>query len=116
MGVVYYANYLVYFERARNELLRDAEYSYVEMEKNGLMLPVVEAQCRYHRPAYYDDLLKIAVWFAGGRGARLKVMCEVVRDNTLLVSGYTIHACISLKSSRPVRLPEEILARITDTL
>lgn len=109
MGVVYYANYLVYFERVRNEMLREINYNYKEMEKQGLMLPVVEVYCRYRKPAVYDDFLEISAWFGGGRGSRVTVNCEVRRDDALLVSGHTIHACLSTETGKPVRLPKEIL-------
>ena len=57
MGVVYYANYLEYFERSRTEMLREAGLSYSEMEKMGYFLPVSEAYCKYSGSARYDDLL-----------------------------------------------------------
>ncbi len=62
MGVVYYANFLVYFERVRNEILRDINYSYSDMGKNGFMLPVIEAHCEYGIPAKYDDYLILRYW------------------------------------------------------
>ena len=110
MSVVYYANFLVYFERLRNELLRAAGYTYLQMETEGLMLPVLEAHCRYLQPARYDDLLTIR-----GRGeaispTRIKVHCEVWREETLLAEGHTIHACVSADRRRPVRLPEALRA------
>lgn len=113
MGFVYYANYLIYFERVRNEMLRDIDYNYKEMEKQGLALPVVEAYCKYKKPAVYDDLLEISAWFGAGKGTRVKVFCEVRRDVELLVSGHTIHACLSLESGKPVRLPHEILKHLS---
>ncbi|NQZ58345.1 MAG: acyl-CoA thioesterase, partial [Lentisphaeraceae bacterium] len=57
MGVVYYANFLTYFERVRNEFFRELKYSYRKLEQQGVMLPVVEAHCNYKQPALYDDLL-----------------------------------------------------------
>src|SRR6266496_3048052 len=59
MGVVYYANYLVWFEVARADLLRSLGWSYREMEIAGLSLPVIEAHCRYLRPARYDDEIEV---------------------------------------------------------
>jgi acyl-CoA thioester hydrolase len=110
MGVVYYANYLVLFERVRNELLREAGFPYAEFEARGLMLPVVEANCRYHAPAAYDDLLTVSGWFAESRGPRLTIRCEVRRDGVLLASGHTVHACVDLRTRRPVRPPPELVA------
>ena len=59
MGVVYYANYFVWFEVARTDLLRSLGWSYREMEEAGVSLPVIEAHCEYSRPARYDDELEI---------------------------------------------------------
>ena len=59
MGVVYYANYFVWFEVARADLLRSLGWSYREMELAGVSLPVIEAHCRYHRGARYDDELEV---------------------------------------------------------
>jgi acyl-CoA thioester hydrolase len=59
MGVVYHGNYFAYFESARVESLRGLGYTYADMERSGVIMPVVEVQCRYLRPAKYDDLLTI---------------------------------------------------------
>src|SRR5687767_15246932 len=59
MGVVYYANYLVWFEVARADLMRSLGWTYREMEESGVILPVIEAHCEYKRPARYDDEIEI---------------------------------------------------------
>ena len=105
MGVVYYANYLVYFERMRTELLRDAESSYKEIEESGIMLPVIEAVCKYKKPASYDDLLDFYGWVEEIKGPKVKICCEVSKDSVLLATGYTIHACVNKDTRRPVRAP-----------
>lgn len=112
MGVVYYANYLVYFERLRNRLLRDLGIPYRELEKMGYALPVIEAHVTYRQGARYDDELEIAGRAIPGRGARLRVDCEVRRGGTVLVRGYTIHACVSLETGRPVRIPHALTERL----
>lgn len=108
MGVVYYANYLVYFERVRSEILRDIGFPYTVMEARGLMLPVVEAHCDYKTPAHYDDLLSISGWLAEARGVRLRVACEVHRGDTLIASGYSVHACMRADTRKLTRLPDEL--------
>ncbi len=105
MGVVYYANYLVYFERSRTDMLRSVGFPYREMEAAGFMLPVSEAHCRYFRPAEYDDLLTFRSWIREMRGVRLTVATEVRRDETLLVSGSVTLACVN-RDRKIVRLPE----------
>ena len=81
MKVVYYANYLVYFERLRNELLRDTGYTYYKMEEDGLALPVIEAVCNYKSSARYDDLLTISGWVSEIKGVRVTIQCEVRRGD-----------------------------------
>lgn len=103
MHVVYYANYLAYFERARNELLRQRGTTYRELEAMGYALPVSEAHVDYHAPATYDDLLGLSAWVGGLKGVRLTICCEVRRDGLLLASGHTVHALVDLKTLRPAR-------------
>ncbi len=103
MHVVYYANYLAFFERGRNELLRACGLSYRELEADGIGLPVAEAHVIYHAPATYDDCLRITAWCEGIKGVRLTIRCEVRRDGQLLVEGYTVHAVADLKTLRPTR-------------
>lgn len=107
MGVVYYANYLVYFERVRNEILRNADYPYSRMEKDGYMLPVIHSSCNYKNSAHYDDLLTFKGWVEKIKGARIQINCEVCRDELVLVDGFTIHACVKI-NGRPTKPPLEI--------
>jgi len=79
MGVVYYGNYLTFFERARNELMRACGFTYRECEASGFMLPVIHAEVDYRSPARYDDLLEISAFVRAQRGVRLEIGCEVRR-------------------------------------
>ncbi len=106
MQVVYYGNYLTYFERSRNELLREMGFSYKELEALGYALPVKEAHVNYLAPATYDDLLEITGWCESFKGVRLKICCEVRRGGLLLADGYTVHANCDIKTMRPVRPPQ----------
>jgi len=103
MHVVYYANYLAYFERSRNELIRETGVTYKELETMGYALPVAEAHLTYHAPATYDDLLDLTSWVEGLKGVRLTIRCEVRRGEKLLVSGHTVHAIVDIKTMKPVR-------------
>ncbi|SRR6266540_3474583 len=97
MGMVYYGNYLRYFEVARNELLRASGVAYRRFEEtHRLMLPVVEASIRYRRPARYDDELSIRAAVPEIRGASAKFVYEIRRlpEGELLVEGHTVHACV----------------------
>ncbi len=111
MGVVYYANYLTLFERARNELMRACGYTYRECEAEGWMLPVIHAEVDYKSPAKYDDLLEVTAYVSGRRGVRLEIACEVRRrgDERILVSGFTRHCFVSTKTFRPMPPPEALL-------
>lgn len=109
MGVVYYANYFVWFEVARVELLRTLGWSYREMEASGIILPVIDAQCHYRRPARYDDEIEI---HAEGRLAspvRIEFHYEVMVKGRpdLLASGLTAHVATT-REGRPRRLPDRI--------
>ena len=108
MGVVYYAHYLVYFERARTQLLKDLGMPYKELEKRGLALPVIEAHVEYKRPAHYDDAIDIYGWLSHADRVRLRVTCEVYRGDVLLARGYTVHACLDMGTGRPRRVPPEL--------
>jgi acyl-CoA thioester hydrolase len=109
MGVVYYANYFIWFEVARAELLRSLGWSYREMEHDGVSLPVIEARCAYHRPARYDDELDVKAHGSMVSPVRMQFTYEVVRreDAALAASGTTMHAAVDARG-RPCRLPARI--------
>jgi len=113
MGVVYYANYLVWFEVGRTDLLRNAGWSYREMEAEGYMLPVVEVQCVYRQPARYDDDLEVRTSGLLVSPVRVEFLYEIVRleDQAVLATGRTIHASLD-RESRPRRLPERVRAAL----
>lgn len=120
MGVVYYGNYLRFFEVGRTELLRQKGLRYRDVEERyGILLPVVDAQVRYRHPARYDDLLLIETEVAALGKASIRFAYRILRneDAKLLAEGSTTHACVD-ESHRPVRLPDEVslLLRNTDDL
>lgn len=109
MGVVYHANYAQYFEVARTEMFREIGLSYAAMESNGIMLPLVDLYCKYHKPAHYDDLLTILVSIEDMPNVKIKFKYKIFNeDNTLLTEGYTTLAFIDMKTNRPIRMPEYI--------
>jgi acyl-CoA thioester hydrolase len=114
MGIVYYANYFVWFEVGRTDLLRHAGWSYREMEREGFSLPVVEAHCEYRQPARYDDQLEIRTRGGLLSAVRVRFDYEVVRpsDDTMLAGGHTVHAALDA-TGRPRRLPERISQLLT---
>jgi acyl-CoA thioester hydrolase len=109
MGVVYYANYFRYFEFSRAEYLRTQGWSYRQMEADGALLPVVDAQCSYKAPARYEDLLTIRARVTELRRASVVFGYEISReDGVLLATGRTVHACVG-KDGRPTRIPGTFL-------
>jgi acyl-CoA thioester hydrolase len=109
MGVVYYANYFVWFEVGRTDLLRAAGWNYREMEVEGFALPVIEAQCRYRESAKYDDELEVRTSGAMLSPIRVRFTYEVVRaaDAVTLATGTTVHATLD-RTGRPCRLPTRV--------
>ena len=113
MGVVYHANYLLYFEIGRTELLRAAGVAYGELEKTGVFLVVTEASCRYRAAARYDDLLRVTARVASVGKARVRFEYAVHGpDGSLLTEGHTELASVD-REKRPVRLPHGIVRRLT---
>ena len=108
MGVVYYANYLEYFERSRTEMLREAGLSYARMEQMGYFLPVSEAYCKYSASAHYDDLLTFRSVIEEISRVKVKIRSEVFRDGKLLVSGFVTLGCVDA-NFRISRLTQEMI-------
>ncbi|MFI5369926.1 MAG: acyl-CoA thioesterase [Candidatus Eisenbacteria bacterium] len=109
MGFAYYANYLRWFEIGRAEMMRDLGMSYQRVEDElGVTLPVVEAACRYRRPARYDDTVVIETAVADLKRASVRFAYRVVReDGELLAEGHTEH-CFLTREGRPTRMPREL--------
>lgn len=112
MGVVYYANYLTFFERGRCEFLRESAFDYGALEREGFFLPVVDAAVRYGQPARFDDLITIETTLTEVRRTTVAFAYRVLRGDVVLASGSTRHACVN-REGRPVRLPVAVRA-LTD--
>lgn len=113
MGVVYYANYLRYFEAGRNELLRDVGLCYRDLELAGYSLPVTAVSAKYRAPARYDDALVLETSIAEIGFASIRMSYRLLRGTggELLATGETTHACIG-PEGRICRLPRQILDKI----
>jgi acyl-CoA thioester hydrolase len=107
MGVVYYANYLRWFEKGRSEFLRQIGLPYSTIEQQGFNFPVVEVTCRYTQSARYDDVIQIETELAELGRASLAFSYQILRqvDNCVLASGSTKHACID-RAGRVSRMPK----------
>ena len=109
MGVVYHANYLIWFEIGRVELMRALGFEYKLMEaEDDCFIVVVEASCRYLHPARYDELLRVRTRISQAGNRMVKYSYQLLRDSDdhLLASGATTHV-ICGKDGRPKRLPQK---------
>jgi len=121
MGIVYYSNYFNWFEIGRTEFFRSLGMSYRSLEEKNVMLPVIDAQCKYFSSALYDDFIVIRTRLEFIKGTRLKFLYDIIRkeDNKLLAQGYTEHPFTNLEK-KPINLkkvmPEvyEMLAKCCD--
>lgn len=103
MGVAYHANYLVWFEMGRTELMRSIGLPYIEFEKSNLYLPVLKAYCEYKHAVRYDDELTVLTNLDSLEKVRLVFKYELHKDGRKMASGYTEHAFINAVG-RPVVL------------
>jgi len=112
MGVVYYANYLRYFEASRNEFIRSKGLRYRDFEEeHGLVLPVTEAHVNYRTPARYDDLLTVEISLDEARRASARFAYRILREGELLATGHTVHACVDLEG-KVRRMPPGLLQKL----
>lgn len=113
MGFVYYGNYAQYFEVARVEALKKLGVSYKELEDSGIMLPVLDFQIKYYKPAYYDDLLTIETTITEIPGTRIRFGYKTYNEKEeLLNEAVTTLVFVSSESKRPCRAPQEIIHQL----
>jgi acyl-CoA thioester hydrolase len=118
MGVVYHANYLVWFEVGRVEFIRKLGMDYRSMEReDGIGIAVVDVSARYKYPARYDDELIIETRLVAARGAVVKFVYRIVRsaDGMLLCEGETVHVVVDREMKKRV-LPEKYAKRFASVL
>jgi acyl-CoA thioester hydrolase len=113
MGYVYYGNYAQYFEVARVEALRDLGLSYKSMEDSGIMLPVLEYNIKYFKPAFYDDELIIKTSIEEMPGARITFKSEVYKDNILLNKAFVTLVFVNISTGKPCPAPDYFLEKLT---
>lgn len=113
MGYVYYGNYAEYFEMGRVEWLRNLGVSYKSMEESGVMLPVVNLNINYIKPAKYDDLLILKTTLLQKPTAKIEFDFQLFNEEKeLLTKGYTSLVFIDMKKNRPTKAPEYILEKL----
>ncbi len=107
MGVLYHAEYIHIFERARGEFSRALGCPYTQIEQNGISLPVREVECRYRSPARYDDLVQVRVEISEWRRASVRFSYAMYDEprQRLLAEAMTLHACVN-PQAKPVPVPD----------
>lgn len=108
MGLLHHANYLVYFEQARTELLRDQGLTYRDMEDQGFLLVLTKIEVRYMQPARYDELLMIRTTVVRTTPVRIEHKYEVFREGLLLAVGTSTLACVN-REGKIQAMPEWFL-------
>ncbi|SIO25401.1 acyl-CoA thioester hydrolase [Singulisphaera sp. GP187] len=114
MGLLHHANYIVYFEMGRTELLRERGVAYRDLEDSGHLLVVVEVGCKFKKPAYYDDLLTIRTTVSRVTHVKVVHQYQVFRDGMLLAEGHSTLACVD-RDGKPQALPDVIRADANDS-
>jgi len=106
MAVVHHVNYYLYFEVAREDLIKELGISYKELEESGVMLPLVETQCKYIEAAKYDDNLVVEATISQLTPVKVKVAYVIRReeDNKILAKGNTLQAFVDRKTFRIINL------------
>lgn len=113
MGYVYYGNYPLYYEVARTDLIRKLGWTYGEMEKSGIMMPVASLNVKYIRPAYYDEELTIKVIVKNFPTKKMEFEYEVFNEQGKLINtGNTVLVFVDMKTGRPVNPPDKFIEKI----
>jgi acyl-CoA thioester hydrolase len=118
MGVVYHANYFVWCEIARTELIRQRGASYAALERQGVLLAVADASIRYHSPARYDDMIRAEAWLEEVRSRTVTFGYRILRiddssELERLASAWTTLVVLGA-DSRPRKLPPELMKRLSN--
>ena len=107
MGVVYYANYFIWFEVARTEYLRSLGVSYKQLEDRGMFLMVASASCEYKSPARFDDIVSIKTWIPRMKNSSLQFEHKLSIGSKLVATGESVHVFTN-QMGRPIRIPDDI--------
>jgi len=113
MGYMYYGNYAEFFEVGRVEMLRNLGLTYSGMEASGIMMPVLELNCKYLKPARYDEEITINVTMAKMPGVKIHFKYELVNEKQELIHiGETLLAFINMKTNRPCPPPADFIEKL----
>ena len=108
MGVVYHANYLVWMELGRTQLIKDLGFSYAEMEREGVISPVIDIQASYKKPLRYGEIATVKTWIEQYDGVRVVYGYEILTvEEEVAVTGYSKHVCVKKESFRPIQIKKQ---------
>ena len=113
MGLVHHGSYINYFEEARIAWISNIGFSYSEMEKSGIILPVSKLNVSYLRPAYFDDDLLVSVEIAELPTSRLIFDYTIKKEEEVIVTGTTVLAFLNKETKKPVKCPDYMLEKVT---
>ena len=113
MGLVHHGSYINYFEEARIAWISNLGFSYSEMEKSGIILPVSKLNVSYLRPAYFDDDLLVSVEIAELPTSRLIFNYTIKKEEEVIVTGNTVLAFLNKETKKPVKCPDYMLEKVT---
>ncbi len=108
MGIVHHSNYIRYYEAARSDFMRSlGGFSYAEMERRGVMMPILEVHSKYVASAHFDEMIRVKVWIDEIPRARARFDYEIYNpEGKLLNTGYTVLGFMNSQTRRPTRAPE----------
>ena len=112
MGLVHHGSYINYFEEARIAWISNLGFSYSEMEKSGIILPVSKLNVSYLRPTYFDDVLVVSVELTEIPTSRLIFNYTIKNKDEIVVTGTTVLAFLNKISKKPVRCPDYMLEKV----
>lgn len=117
-GIVYYANYLRFLERARTEFVRNLGYEQSQdlLQQDPFGFAVKHVDIDYKSPAQLDDLLKVTCQAKEISGASMDIFQQIWRGETLLVEANVKVVCLNLNKKRPIRIPQKLLEKLKETL
>ena len=113
MGLVHHGSYINYFEEARISWISNLGFSYGEMEKSGIILPVSKLNINYLRPAYFENDLVVNVELAELPTSRLIFNYSITNKGEVVVTGTTVLAFLNKETKKPVRCPDYMLEKVT---
>ena len=116
MGIVYHANYLVWFEIGSSELFRDLNLPYTKFEEQGFALAVIEANCRYRQPALYDDELEIVTEIEKLSSRSVTFAYQILREGARLAEGKTVHLFVNKDGRRADIRSTDLWTRLQEIL